>query len=47
MRRGRLSSIARLILRADERMARKYLDATNEEIEDAKKLLDSGEFALQ
>lgn len=44
--KGRLSSIACLISRADERTAREYLNATNEEIEDAKRLLDSGKFVL-
>lgn len=47
MEKGKLISIACLISRADERTARELLDATDEEIRNAKKLLDSGEVVLQ
>ena len=44
--KGRLASVARLILRADEKVAKELLDATDEEIEFAKELLNNGEIIL-
>ena len=47
MEKGRLSSIACLLKRADEKTAKQLLDATDEEIKTAKELFIDGGIVLQ